>query len=364
MITASPSVPSDQLLQIQTELQRLPQAPIITPGKKRLTSQDLIQSILSNPATTNPSISRSTIYREMLNNPNSSFYQNPNPGSIKNVYINFIFQLYDKYFFNARITQLVQTTKSQLSFLANPKLNKTAGMCNLRNNCQYQIQIGWETIVNGLSQANLNATVGGLPCQDRLTCMQLTFEHELVHLIILMSRIRETSHGPNFQNLLRMYFQHNVSTHDLFGKNILGKDDFQIGQKVQFTTTSGEFVTGWIAKLNPKTAGIVIADAFGNPDPKKTGKASYSLLTVIPGDIRDVKIPRKSSQISGKKGDLGGVIPMDLKDNFQIGERVSYELKGLTMSGTITKLNLKTAGVTLPTDDYYRVLYHKLTKII
>lgn len=55
------------------------------------------------------------------------------------------------------------------------------------------------------------ATVGGLKCNDQIECMQLLFEHELVHLLLYLNgeTYQALGHNERFLSALKQLFEHN-----------------------------------------------------------------------------------------------------------------------------------------------------------
>jgi len=117
-------------------------------------------------------------------------------------------------------------------------LSRTAGRCAFdphkrRRRCVYTIEISTKILRDAFVRP-ATYPVGGLLCRSRLECMQLTLEHEMVHLLMYMwqkcndplgnRRTRKPvvdglvvgGHGPTFKRLVLNMFGHTATRHGLF----------------------------------------------------------------------------------------------------------------------------------------------------
>jgi hypothetical protein len=117
-------------------------------------------------------------------------------------------------------------------------LSKTAGRCTYdpkrrRHRCIYTIEISRKVLRDAFRAPNVQYPVGGLVCRSRLECMQLTLEHEMVHLLMYMwQRCNDPAkrhtprtvvdglvlggHGRTFKRLVLHMFGHTAIRHGIF----------------------------------------------------------------------------------------------------------------------------------------------------
>lgn len=88
-----------------------------------------------------------------------------------------------------------------------------AGLCQLKGD---RVIVALHSGLNRLQfdpDGEQPEDVNGLPCWDRLDCAQLIFEHELVHMLLMVFRRWRGSHGKPFQDLALGLFGHTLCTH-------------------------------------------------------------------------------------------------------------------------------------------------------
>jgi hypothetical protein len=92
-----------------------------------------------------------------------------------------LFNLYDRYFFNGTLPKAVSLEFSD-------RLTKTAGLCGRCTVkgcvCEYKITIARKVFQNINLESGQSTQSGGIACDTSLQCLQLTLEHEMIHLII------------------------------------------------------------------------------------------------------------------------------------------------------------------------------------
>lgn len=187
-----------------------------------------------------------------------------------------MYNLYDKYFFNNEISQTIKETGSSIKFqTTSGKKAKIGGWCRTekltpqKKTCTFTISFPKHMYISLFTDPNIKSLKNnGVICYDRLDCLQLTFEHELVHLIMqLYGQYKEikgpgkmiyTSHGKLFQCFTKSYFGHTDFRHSLglgeASEQLSPKDAF-MGMKVSFKFKN-DLITGKIIKLNKKSAKI------------------------------------------------------------------------------------------------------------
>lgn len=132
----------------------------------------------------------------------------------------YIFQLYDRLFLQDRIAQFFHEHPEQQLRFKFGKGTSSAGCCKHQKQdgiTMHTISISRPVMLRACSK-NSTELVNGLQAQDRLECLLLTFEHELVHLMLYLWRSsgqpREV-HGPLFKTIARNLFGHTSFYHNI-----------------------------------------------------------------------------------------------------------------------------------------------------
>ena len=190
--------------------------------------------------------------------------------------VSLLIKLYDKLFFNGLLDKLLSKQDGMLN-VEFSKATRVAGSCG-KTGCDITIKIA-VGILQGLflNPSVKDYTNSGLKCFNRLECLQLTIEHELIHALIELtpdvSRRGRTNphdkiysaHGQLFQDLARAYFGHTDFRHEL-GKEkddtleVLHANNLKIGERVFYTNKEKKRQYGRIIKLNPKKAIVKLED--------------------------------------------------------------------------------------------------------
>jgi len=171
---------------------------------------------------------RNFIYENFLirlhNNPN-------NIQILTDVDFRDLFRLYDEIFFHGEFRKYLNFNNVvQIKLGKIPRNRMAAGCCQkiIQNDprgdvspekqiCKYIIILSKPILTSVFSSPTSNKieTNAGLQCRDQLSCLQLTFEHELIHLLIYFRQIKERSHGPQFRKLAQKIFGHTDFRHTI-----------------------------------------------------------------------------------------------------------------------------------------------------
>jgi hypothetical protein len=172
-----------------------------------------------------------------------------------------LFNLYDKEFFGGLISKRLNTEGSMISFEVSESIN-TYGVCiptKIKNITNYTLSFPITKYLNLFRTGEKELRAGGAKCWDRLSCLQLTFEHELMHLIIMLYKFPvKDKHGKLFQCMMDAFFnQHGLypsyTEGDVYGR--LTRDTANVGMSVEFEV-GGVYITGVITKLLRNTARV------------------------------------------------------------------------------------------------------------
>ena len=284
---------------------------------------------------------RARIHRKMLKSGTSPDLKEGKPDLRR------LFELYDKNFFRGHIQKKLDETNSTLGFTFS-KHTKTGGTCS-RRGCEWKINIPLNLFQGLFQKGEKNLLTNGIWCTSKLDCLQLTFEHELMHLLMGLYEYQGrkpeysqspdtfTVHGKLFQCMVFLYFGHTDYKHDLFkgeASTKIKKEDARIGMRVKFFfDKTREEYHGRITKINPKKAAVRLDDG-------RVWKVPYTMLELSDRSVPDIPesdIPVKPDPLASKK------------DQFNVGMRITYFHKGKDYYGVITRINPKRA--TVKTDD-------------
>jgi hypothetical protein len=156
---------------------------------------------------------REYVYRTMTHK-FPEFYEKEAPLS-QNM-VSTLFKAYDEHFFNHALARLLVDLKLKLDFKVSTKLTSVAGTCSIdTRQCHYTITMS-SMFDKLFKNGEKSLTNGGLRCTDRISCLQLTFEHELVHFLqgVLCPAFNQP-HGKTFKAIVLAMFGHTQTKHGL-----------------------------------------------------------------------------------------------------------------------------------------------------
>lgn len=177
---------------------------------------------------------------------------------IETYHLTKLYKLYDKYIFGNQLKRQIRKTNSKLILeLSERKTKSVAGKCS-KDGCIYKISM-FKYIFTGLNN-NISA---GVKCKTELDCFLITFEHELVHLMLSIGLYPPNDkHGKNFKYFVKNMFGHLSTTNSLgveVSDKTLTRSDLHLGDIVTFMSRT-ENIRGKILKLNPKKAVVLSFD--------------------------------------------------------------------------------------------------------
>nr|QBK85981.1 MAG: SprT-like family protein [Marseillevirus LCMAC101] len=298
---------------------------------------------------------RERIRRKMLKSGTTPDLKGSNPNLRR------LFELYDRYFFKGQIQNKLDKTNSTLDFTFS-KHTRTGGTCS-KKECSYKINIPIALFRGLFQKGEKTLSINGLLCMSNLECLQITFEHELIHLLMYIydysskkpeySQSADTfaAHGKLFQCMVFLYFGHTDTKHNLLrgeAADKIKKEDAHVGMRVKYMTKDGTEYHGQILKINPTRARM-------RQDDGRLMNVPYTMLER--SDIKDPE-PTKLKKLRDdfhKKDE-----PLPTKDQFRKGMRITYLHKGEDHYGRITRMNPKRATVELDNGKDQLVPYHML----
>lgn len=127
--------------------------------------------------------------------------------SINGSNIKYIFNLYDKIFFNFQISKKLGETKSNINFIASKRENKYIGLCIKSDNLFYIIDIAPNILERYYTNKNYKINEG-----DRIDLLLKVIENLIVHLLMLLWKYHNSKislfskHGDLFKCMLLKLF--------------------------------------------------------------------------------------------------------------------------------------------------------------
>jgi len=101
-----------------------------------------------------------------------------------------LFELYDSYFYENKLKENIELNGCSISICANNTCTSTAGVCKWekgkgKNKC-FTIELSKKVFVKAFTNSKFVKKInGGIECKDLLDCFLLTFEHELLHAVLM-----------------------------------------------------------------------------------------------------------------------------------------------------------------------------------
>lgn len=202
---------------------------------------------------------RKAVFENIVNS-----FDCPNFSSLEACHLEQLFALYDQIVFDGMISKKMERTSSTIRFkVLNQHIISRAGRC-VKQRKVYQFEFPRKLYLSLFVDPDIKVlTANGIECYDRLSCLQVVFEHELAHLMIMMWEIdigRDT-HGPFFVKTVKHYFGH-TSCNVCFmsgdtSQPPLTPSSAMVGQKVKFYDyKSSKNHFGTLVKINRVTAVI------------------------------------------------------------------------------------------------------------
>lgn len=181
--------------------------------------------------------------------------------------------LYDKYFFDNKLQQYFKEHQCTLRVCYNDRCSKTGGMCKMRLGKCITIELSSKVFKAAFESDGIKSG-GNITCNDILECMQLIFEHELVHAILFcfcsrMERSEDSEvpgiwsgrtgkgHNKLFMSVLNNLFGQTDYLHGLLRKTknvdpVQVKKMIRLGSTIKFFSKDNKQITAIVTKKNPK----------------------------------------------------------------------------------------------------------------
>ena len=217
--------------------------------------------------------------------------------------LTYIFQLYDRFFFDGTLTQKLSSIGSPaLTFRLSPTMSKAAGkttVCRRKlpdgsYRLSYEIGIAWRILFMNFKTGQRPVTVCGLVCMDRLQTLQRIMEHEIIHLYELLESGRSSCASPAFKSLAGKIFGHLQTSHTLLSTHELAATEHAIhlGSMVEFEF-QGRRMRGRVNRIHHRATVLVNApDGLLYSDGQRYHKF-YIPLPLLRPMVEDIRLNKQ-----------------------------------------------------------------------
>lgn len=192
---------------------------------------------------------------KMQNNPNAVVL-------LQDADLKYLFNLIDEEYFDTYLQDHIDTEKINL-IVRFGKAERTGGSCEINPPCKVDVMISRPIFLNVYLGGNdpINA---GISCRDGITCLMITLEHEMVHLILNLffgdEVAEDGAHGPLFRKTVHDVFGHTKTYHELLPppKTLQSglpswKNIVDVGDKVRIKDRSGKLIECVVVEVNKKS---------------------------------------------------------------------------------------------------------------
>lgn len=211
-------------------------------------------------------IQRDVYEHVLLNSPN---IRSPNFDVISAADLGMLFQLTDELFFGGEIGRYVEKNYAKpLTFRLSTRMTTAGGTTTMmkpgskERETEFEIAIA-TTPLFGTFKVESHAKVGGVKCLSRLEALQRIMEHEVVHLVELLGTGDSNCQAKPFRMLVRNYFGHRESNHQLLTPTDVARKQLGIrcGDSVTFKVEGNRY-TGFVNRIT-KRATVLVKDPSG-----------------------------------------------------------------------------------------------------
>lgn len=180
-----------------------------------------------------------------------------------------LFQLTDELFFAGQIGRFVEASYDRpLTFRLSTRMTKAGGTTTMiqshtdARDTAFEIAIATTPLFSTFKFEN-EAAVGGVVCSSRLEALQRIMEHEIIHLVELLGTNDSNCHAKQFRMLVRNYFGHRESNHQLMTPADVARKQLGIrcGDTVMFKVNGNRY-RGVVNRIT-KRATVLVEDSSG-----------------------------------------------------------------------------------------------------
>ena len=199
------------------------------------------------------------IYTSILTE--SPHIHTPNFQTITTKDLEYIFHLYNAFFFNSFFTE--QYTK-QIRFQVSKRMTRSAGKTYYHQTKKtLSISLSQPLLFQSFDTINRTININGIRCMNRLEATMRVFEHELVHAIEFIIFGSSSCTSKRFKQIAKNLFGHTEVTHQLITQREIAEKTYQLplGSPVEFTYKN-KTLQGILYRVT-KRATVMVSDTTG-----------------------------------------------------------------------------------------------------
>ena len=269
-------------------------------------------------------------------------------------------RLYDANFFDGVLIDEFAKKNWTLVPRWNTKSVSTGGWCRREKGCIMPIEVAQNVIIQTFRKGEKSHASNGLTCSDQLYCVQLTFEHELIHAImnVLCEKPRE-KHGKFFTAYVLNAFGHTKNTHNLLGGDVKQMEDLDelrenVREYVRLRVENGDTIEIKSEPNEPNRKAIVIS-AKGtkniqaeliDKEGRKTGRGWFSKNPISYWKV---------TSINGRKVPMSDKVYQEVKQ-VALSEALSIEEKTLLVRNKLRTFGNKGVGAKVTYKDRKQII--------
>ncbi len=184
-----------------------------------------------------------------------------------------LYRLYDEHFFAGEVQPLVMNRCGvPVEFRVSRAMTSAGGKTITRRHrkpsgiagTHYEIAVSTSLLFNSFTQDSRPVIIAGQLCPDRLDALMRIMEHELIHLLELLTFGNSSCSRTRFLTFAQRLFGHMHAKHQLVTarEHAATCHQVRVGQKVRFTH-KGEELEGFVNRVGLR-ATVLVADPRGN----------------------------------------------------------------------------------------------------
>lgn len=178
-----------------------------------------------------------------------------------------LFRVYDVQFFQGHLSAVLQAQHSPLLFKLSRRLTRSAGTTtrfqhrrpdNGQLCVHYEIAVSTTLLFQSFADVQRTVRVNGLECKTRFEALQRVFEHELLHLLEMLTIGRSNCAAQLYKMLAWNIFGHPETKHELVTQHERAQTQFgvRVGDRVAFTFEGVRHV-GLVSRITRRATVLV-----------------------------------------------------------------------------------------------------------
>jgi hypothetical protein len=214
---------------------------------------------------------------------------------ISDVDVRVLFRAYDQVFFQGELSKLTaEKSARSIEFKASGAMSSSGGrttryrqrMPNGSVATWFRIGLAGRILLSSFQEGDRAVQVSGQACADRLEAAMRIMEHEIVHLIEMLTFGTSSCAKTRFLTIAQRLFGHSHAKHGLvtLRERVAVKHQLRVGDQVEFTH-HGRTLRGMLNRVGVK-ATVLVSDGRGR---RYSDGGTYVKFYVAVGGLRAVR---------------------------------------------------------------------------